>query len=96
MTGRLFPGAIAPRPPWRPSSWRGGFAERLRDGRLPTAKSLTLWAGFGNGRPCEGCGAAILGTEVEHEHDLVGGGTLRLHAVCSVLWARMVTEPNAD
>jgi hypothetical protein len=68
---------------------------RLSDGRLPKAKSLKMWAGFGNGRPCDGCGDLILGSEVEHEHDLVGGGTLRFHAACSVLWERMTTAPPA-
>jgi hypothetical protein len=37
-----------------------------------------------------GCGEAILGSDVEHEHDLVGGGVLRFHAPCSVIWTCMV------
>jgi hypothetical protein len=65
------------------------ISERLADGRLPWAKSAQLWAGFGKGRPCEGCDEPILSIDVEHEHDLVGGGAVRLHAACSVIWLRM-------
>jgi hypothetical protein len=64
------------------------IAERLADGRLPRKKSLHMWAGIGKGRTCDGCGESILVKEVEHEHDR-GGGTVRFHAACSVLWALM-------
>ena len=65
------------------------IAERLADGRLPRAKSAQLWAGFGKGQSCEGCDEPVSANEVEHEHDLDGGGTVRFHAACSVLWLRM-------
>ena len=65
------------------------IAERLAENKLSRTKSVRMWAGFGNGRPCDGCAEAITGGDVEHEHDLVGGGILRFHAECSVLWQRM-------
>jgi hypothetical protein len=49
-----------------------------------------MWAGFGNGRPCDGCGEAILGADVEHEYDFESGPTLRFHAACGLLWLRMI------
>ena len=70
------------------------IAGRLAENKLLPTKSLRLWAGFGNGRPCDGCGEAITGSDVEHEHDLVDGGTLRFHAECSVLWQRMAAGPR--
>jgi hypothetical protein len=69
------------------------IAERLKDGRLPREKSAQLWAGFGKGRACDGCGETIAASDVEHEHDLVSGAIVRFHAACSVLWTRMTTEP---
>jgi hypothetical protein len=65
-------------------------ALRLTAGKVPKTKPLRMWAGFGSGRPCDGCSETILGFDIEHEYDLVDGGVLRFHAVCSVLWERMV------
>jgi hypothetical protein len=65
------------------------IADRLAGGQLPRTKSVQMWAGFGNGRPCDGCDERIGPTEVEHEHEVGDDATLRLHAVCSVLWQRM-------
>jgi hypothetical protein len=65
-------------------------AERLANGRLPKTKSMKLWAGFGKGKTCDGCGDLVMYRDVEHEHDMEAGPALRFHAACSVLWARMV------
>ena len=70
------------------------IAERLGDGRLSRAQTKQMWAGFGKGQLCDGCGEAISGTEVEHEHDLTDGSCLRFHAACSVIWMRMVSSPS--
>jgi hypothetical protein len=71
------------------------IADRLETGTLPWTASKKLWAGFGNGRrSCDGFGDPIPVNEVEHEHDLVDGGSVRFHAACSVLWQRM-TEKKA-
>jgi hypothetical protein len=71
------------------------ISERLADGRLPRSKSTQMWAGFGKGQSCDGCGEAILPNEVEHEHDLTDGKTTRFHAACSVIWMRMVSAEQA-
>jgi hypothetical protein len=68
------------------------IAERLNSGQLAAAASVKLWAGFGNGKDCDGCGDPIGPADVEHEHDLADGGTIRLHAPCSVLWQRMTSK----
>ena len=71
-------------------------AERIADGRLPTVKTVKMWAGFGNGKTCDGCGDAVMFRDVEHEHDVEVGPTLRFHAACSVLWQRMVEQPGPE
>jgi hypothetical protein len=72
------------------------IAHRLAEQTLSRTKPLRSWAGFGNGRLCDGCGEIITGADVEHEHDLVGGGTLHFHAECSVLWERLtISSPDA-
>ena len=73
------------------------IAKRLADGELPRTRPVKLWAGFGNGhRACDGCCEVILARDVEHEHDLDGGGVVRFHAACSVLWQRMLTSPAEE
>lgn len=67
------------------------LAEKLTRGLLSTTKPIHRWAGFGNGRPCDGCDDPILGGDVEHEIDFDGGRTVRFHAACAVLWQRTVT-----
>jgi hypothetical protein len=70
--------------------------QRLADGRLPKRKNAELWAGPGTGKPCDGCGEPIQGTEVEHEHMLEAGGILRLHAACTLLWEHAITNGGTD
>jgi PAS domain S-box-containing protein len=64
------------------------IAEKLKRGLLPRAKLVKTWAGFGNGRPCDGCDEAILSADIEHELDFEDGRTLRFHDACAVLWPR--------
>ena len=64
------------------------IAEKLQRGLLPRAKLVKTWAGFGNGRPCDGCDQAILSADIEQELDFEDGRTLRLHDACAVLWRR--------
>lgn len=74
----------------------GQVAERLADGRLPKRRSATMWATFGTGKPCDGCGEPIRATEVEHEVEFEGGGLLRFHAACLTLWERLASDSNSD
>jgi len=64
------------------------IAEKLQRGLLPRAKLVKTWAGFGNGRPCDGCDQAILSADIEQELDFEDGRTLRLHEACAALWRR--------
>jgi hypothetical protein len=68
------------------------IAEQLSTGQLAASASVKLWAGFGNGKACDGCDDPIGPADVEHEHDLADGRTIRLHAACSVLWQRMTSK----
>jgi hypothetical protein len=68
------------------------IAEQLNTGQLAAAASVKLWAGFGNGKDCDGCGEPIGPADVEHEHDLADGRALRLHAGRSVIWQRMTSK----
>lgn len=62
----------------------------ITTGHLPQVKPIRLWAGFGNGRPCDGCGEPVTQADVEHEHDLEDGRVLRFDATCAVIWLRMI------
>lgn len=73
-----------------------GIADRLADGRLPKTKPVTSRAAFGSGRPCDGCAGPILPREVEQQHDLGGGETLRFHATCAQLWERLTASAAAS
>jgi PAS domain S-box-containing protein len=64
------------------------IAEKLQRGLLPRAKLVKTWAGFGKGRPCDGCDQAILSADIEQELDFEDSRTLRLHDACAVVWRR--------
>ena len=68
------------------------IADRLADGRLPKAKPVSSRAGYGSRRLCDGCGGLILAPEVEQEHEVPGGVTLRFHATCAHIWERLITS----
>jgi len=58
---------------------------KLDGGLLPAEFAYKLWAGFGSGLRCDGCGALILPRHVEYE--IVGAGLrVRLHIGCHGLW----------
>jgi PAS domain S-box-containing protein len=63
------------------------IAEKLQSA-LPTAGLVKAWAGFGNGRPCDGCGEAIRHADIEQELDFEDGRTLRFHDACAAEWRR--------
>jgi hypothetical protein len=45
-----------------------------------------MYAGYGGGRACAGCGGEIGPTEVEYEANYEAGGTYYLHLGCAGLW----------
>jgi hypothetical protein len=59
--------------------------ERLDAGRLPIAAPPTMWAGYGSGNPCDGCGELLSPTQVEYEFE-AAGQTIRFHLGCAALW----------
>jgi hypothetical protein len=67
--------------------------EAITSGRLRLDRPTKMYAGFGAGRTCDGCGEAIDKTQVEHEavyEDGSGDGgvgqALHLHLGCAGLW----------
>jgi len=68
------------------------IADRLADGRLPKNKPVRSRASFGSRQLCDGCGGLVLPHEVEQEHVLGAGETLRFHATCAQIWERMTTS----
>jgi len=59
---------------------------KLGRGLLPTGRPLKLWAGLGNGYPCDGCGRSIAATDLEYELEFADASTIRLHRECSIIW----------
>ena len=64
------------------------IAEKVLRRVLPSDEPLKLWAGYGNGRSCDGCEKSITATEIEHELDLPGEVILRFHVACAGFWGR--------
>jgi hypothetical protein len=55
-------------------------------GQLPRRTNTKYWVGFGTGQSCAGCDKPIVATDVEHEVDVIGLGTLRFHRACMRFW----------
>ncbi|HEU5321147.1 MAG TPA: hypothetical protein VFX28_10115 [Methylomirabilota bacterium] len=64
--------------------------EKIRDkldrGVLPREAPGKMYAGFGQGHPCDGCDQPIAPTQVEYELDSSEGRSIRLHLGCAGLW----------
>ena len=58
---------------------------------LRTELVVDALAGFGNGRPCDGCDQAILSADIEQELDFEDGRTLRLHDAVTVEFSSLMT-----
>jgi hypothetical protein len=69
------------------------IAEKLQQGLLPVAGLVKAWAGFGNGRPCDGCDETISNANIERELDFEDGHTLRFHDACAAEWRRRTAIP---
>jgi hypothetical protein len=59
---------------------------KLSDGLLPSRAPTKSCGEHGSGHPCDGCGAPIVSTEVEHEIEFDHLPPLRLHAMCEAIW----------
>ena len=60
--------------------------EKLDAGTLPRQTASKMFAGYGNGRPCDGCEAPIVAHQLEYEFDRTEGQTVRFHLGCAGLW----------
>jgi hypothetical protein len=59
--------------------------EAIGDGRLRLEAPTRMYAGYGAGRSCHGCGDTIGPRDVEYEADYDDGGTSYLHLGCAGL-----------
>jgi hypothetical protein len=59
---------------------------KLDAGVLPREDHIKLWAGFGSGWPCVGCGRTILPAQVEHELEFADGRMMKMHIACAGLY----------
>ena len=71
-----------PFPPDEPEKIRA----KLDAGTLPREASSKMFAGYGDGRPCDGCETPITNTQVEWEFDGPDGQAYRFHLGCAGLW----------
>ena len=66
------------------------IAERISTkfdtGDLPRIGPRRMWASFGDNNACDGCGRAILKTDIEYEFNLGDKQTCRFHISCAGLW----------
>ena len=65
---------------------------KIADGQLPSIEITRVWAGPGSGRPCDGCDQPVTAADVEHEIDLAGAVTLRLHSGCFMIWQEVLEK----
>ena len=60
--------------------------DALSEGRLPLDAPKTMYAGYGTGRVCVGCGEPVHRREVEYEAEYADGRAYLLHLGCASLW----------
>lgn len=58
----------------------------LDAGRLPLDEPRKMYAGYGQGHVCDGCGEVIGPTQVEYEATYKDGRAYRVHLACAGLW----------
>lgn len=63
---------------------------KLERKELPAEAAERIWAGYGRGDLCSGCGAPIAENEVEYELAFTnadnGAESVRLHRTCCNIW----------
>ena len=60
--------------------------ENLEAGRLPPDPPQKMYAWYGEGRPCDGCGELVGLTQLEWEATYQDGRAYRVHLACAALW----------
>jgi len=76
--------------------------DKLDSGGLPRDTPEHMFAGYGNGKPCDGCETPILAAHVEYEFDAAEGRVIRLHLRCVGLWeayrrrGEAAAQPSAE
>ena len=58
----------------------------LDAGRLPPDAPQQMYAGYGDGHACDGCGEIIGSTQVEWEATYADSRAYRVHLACAALW----------
>jgi hypothetical protein len=58
----------------------------ITSGRLRLDPPKKMYAGYGDGRECTGCGEVIDTKQVEHEAIYENGQAYRLHLACAAVW----------
>jgi hypothetical protein len=62
---------------------------KLAREELPSETAERMWAGYGKGHLCDGCGQPVSETDIEYELEFSLSATqriVRLHRVCCVVW----------
>jgi hypothetical protein len=65
---------------------RQQILQAIDSGRLRPDQPLKMYAGYGEGRECAGCGEVIDRKQVEWEATYEDGQSYRLHLGCAGLW----------
>ena len=65
---------------------RARVLDSIASGRLPLDPPRKMYAGYGDGRACSGCGGPIERTHVEYESIYENGRAYHLHLACAGVW----------
>jgi hypothetical protein len=63
-------------------------------GQLPRRTTTRCWVGEGQGLPCDGCDRPVTSSDLQHEVDAIGLGTLRFHSRCMRLGEEVSATPR--
>ena len=71
------------------SELRSLSVQHIEDGRLPLSLSNLIYAGYGEGVPCDLCDLPIIADEIEYDvTDPRDDGLLHFHIACHFTWQR--------
>jgi|SRR5215469_13653718 len=71
------------------SALRSLAVQHIEDGRLPLALSNLIYAGYGQGVPCDLCGIPIVADKIEYDvTDPRDDEFLHFHIACHFAWQR--------
>jgi hypothetical protein len=68
-----------------PPRWTEIVRQKIDAGLLPVERPPKIWAAFGHGGPCSGCGATITAAQTSYGFE-DAGKSYRLHLGCFGLW----------